>query len=112
MKKDKRIKFTEAQVKAAQEECGHKLEKLNDIGDVVPKVIGGCTAIAFWFGVFSHVWIFFFIGICAIFLFAMGIFPFIKSAEKKEYLACRKYRRLDLIQSGYVFDPVTGEKLQ
>ena len=112
MKKDKRIEFSEAQIKAAQEECGHRVEKLNDISDTGAKIIGGCTAVAFWVGIFGHVWGFFVLGWIVLFAFAIILKPFSASAEKKEYLACCKYRRWDLIRSGCIFDPVTGEKLQ
>lgn len=112
MKKDKRITFSEEQVKAAQEECGHTVEKLDNISSTGAKIIGYCTAAAFWIGILGHVWGFFILGWIILFAFAIILKPFTVSAEKKEYLACCKYRRWDLIRSGCIFDPVTGEKLQ
>ena len=112
MKKDKRLKFSEGQIKAAQEECGHKVEKLDNISSTGSKVIGYCTAAAFWIGILGHVWGFFILGWLVLIAFAIIIKPFTMAAEKKEYLACCKYRRWDLIRSGCIFDPVTGERLQ
>lgn len=112
MRRDKRIEFSEAQVKAAQEECGHRVEKLDSISDTGAKIIGYCTAAAFWIGILGHVWGFFILGWLVLIAFAIIIKPFTMAAEKKEYLACCKYRRWDLIRSGCIFDPVTGEKLQ
>ena len=112
MKKDKRITFTEAQVKAAQEECGHRLEKLDRVGDVGAKVIATYLVIFFWVGLFGQTWGFFAFGWVTLLIFALVLQPFSKSAERKEYLACCKNRRRDLIRSGCVFDPVTGERLQ
>ena len=112
MKKDKRITFSEEQLKAAQEECGHKVEKLTNITDTGAKIIGGCMAVALWIGILGHVWSFFILGWPVVFAFAIILKPFTMAAEKKEYLACCKYRRWDLIRSGCIFDPVTGEKLQ
>ena len=112
MRKDKRLEFSETQIKAAQEECGHRLEKLDRISDAGAKAIGTYLVIFFWVGIFGHIWGFFIFGWIALFVFAIVLKPFSASAEKKEYLACCKYRRWDLIRSGCVFDPVTGEKLQ
>lgn len=112
MKKDKRLEFSEEQIKAAQEECGHKVEKLERISDAGAKVIGTCLVIFFWVGLFGHTWGFFILGWVVLFAFAIVLKPFTMAAEKKEYLACCKYRRWDLIRSGCIFDPVTGEKLQ
>lgn len=112
MRKDKRLEFSEEQLKAAQEECGHKLEKLDKVGDTGAKVIATYLVIMFWVGLFGHTWGLFILGWVALLIFALVLQPFTKSAEKKEYLTCCKYRRWDLIRSGCVFDPVTGEKLQ
>lgn len=112
MRKDKRITFTDDQVKAAQEECGHRLEKLDRVSDAGAKAIGTYLVIFFWVGLFGHIWGFFIFGWIALFVFTIVLKPFSASAEKKEYLACCKYRRWDLIRSGCIFDPVTGEKLQ
>lgn len=112
MKKDKRLEFSEEQIKAAQEECGHKVEKLERISDAGAKVIGTCLVIFFWVGLFGHTWGFFILGWVVLFAFAIVLKPFTMAAEKKEYLASCKYRKWDLIRSGCIFDPVTGEKLQ
>ena len=112
MKKDKRIEFSEEQVMAAQEECGHKVEKLDNISSTGAKIIGGCTAVAFWIGILGHVWGLYILGWLILIAFAIIIKPFTMAAEKKEYLACCKYRRWDLIRSGCIFDPATGERLQ
>ena len=112
MKKDKRLEFTEEQIKAAQEECGHKVEKLERISDAGAKVIGTCLVIFFWVGLFGHTWGLFILGWVVLFAFAIVLKPFTVVAEKKEYLACCKYRRLDLIRLGYIFDPITGARLQ
>lgn len=88
------------------------IEKLDNISSTGAKIIGYCTAAAFWIGILGHVWGFFILGWIILFAFAIILKPFTASAEKKEYLACCKYRRWDLIRSGCIFDPVTGERLQ
>lgn len=86
MKKDKRITFSEEQIKAAQEECGHKVEKLDNFSSTGAKVIGGCTAIAFWVGILGHVWGFYILGWVVLIAFAIILKPFLHLRRKKSIM--------------------------